>query len=193
MVSPAFLARLEKSQAVDVVAAQGIRGGKNVVITDLPSQVIIPALALVTMTEGANKVDSINLSQQTITAWRNKDISLYLNGAIVVTFPPMATSIPAPAVVPPVVPDLVPTIPTGGTPSVSGTTAYNETPGGMINGVNRIYTLVRAPSPRKSLLLYRNGLLQKMDDDYVFNGPTRIQFRVLAPSVGDTLLASYTF
>lgn len=194
MVTAAFLARLEKSVAVDVVAAQGIRGGKNVVITDMPNQVIIPALALVTMTIGYNTRESVELSTQTLNAWRNKDINLYLNGVLVVSFPPLATSVPAPGLPPS---DTLPPLDggggTGGAPSVTGNTVYNETPGGLINGLNRTYTLTRAPSPQGSLLLYRNGLLQKRGDDYVFSGPTRIQFNFLAPAVGDTLLASYTF
>lgn len=49
----------------------------------------------------------------------------------------------------------------GGTNS-GGLFTDQETPIGTIDGINRVFTLLNAPDPPKSLLLYRNGLFQTM-------------------------------
>jgi hypothetical protein len=67
----------------------------------------------------------------------------------------------------------------------------NETPGGAVDGVNRVFTLAVTPVPNSSLLLYRNGLLQKSGIDYTLAAGA-ITFLVAAtPQTGDILLASY--
>ena len=74
-----------------------------------------------------------------------------------------------------------------------------ETPAGTINGTNATFTLVAAPSPAASLLLLRNGLVQKSGVDYTLSGST-ITFASgaipQAPTIGgvvtpDILLAYY--
>lgn len=68
-----------------------------------------------------------------------------------------------------------------------------ETPSGTLDGVNRTFTLAWAPSPAGSLLLFRNGLLQKPGQDYTLSGG-QIQFEVAAtPQTQDTLLAFYRY
>jgi hypothetical protein len=65
------------------------------------------------------------------------------------------------------------------------------TPAGTMDGVNRVFTLVTAPNPAASTLLYRNGLLQRQGTDYTLANNT-ITFAVGAePQAGDILLASY--
>jgi len=66
-----------------------------------------------------------------------------------------------------------------------------DTPSGIVDGSNTVFTLSATPNPPTSLALYRNGLLQKVGQDYTFGGRT-VQFTAAAtPQPGDTLLASY--
>jgi len=66
-----------------------------------------------------------------------------------------------------------------------------ETPAGVMNGVNSVFTLGQAPSPAGSLHLYRNGILQKAGTDYSLSGNGVTFLAVSIPQVGDTLTASY--
>lgn len=67
----------------------------------------------------------------------------------------------------------------------------NETPSGTINGVNDTFTLSGTPDPVASLLLYRNGLLQKQGVDYSLTGNAIAFVTAAIPQSGDILLASY--
>lgn len=74
-----------------------------------------------------------------------------------------------------------------GPPSSGGTT---EVPAGTINGVNAVFTLSASPV---SLLVFRNGLLQKIGagNDYLWSGST-VTFQAGAvPEPGDGLLVVY--
>jgi hypothetical protein len=67
----------------------------------------------------------------------------------------------------------------------------NETPGGLADGANAMFVLAAVPNPSGSLVLYRNGVLQKAGLDYSLAG-NAIQFVPGAvPQPGDTLLAGY--
>lgn len=66
-----------------------------------------------------------------------------------------------------------------------------ETPAGVVNGVNLVFTLAQTPNPASSLHLYRNGVLQKASVDYVLTGNTVTFLEASTPQVGDTLAASY--
>jgi hypothetical protein len=66
-----------------------------------------------------------------------------------------------------------------------------ETPGGVVNGVNLVFTLSQAPNPASSLHLYRNGVLQKPAVDYVLAGNSVAFLEASTPQVGDTLTASF--
>jgi len=62
---------------------------------------------------------------------------------------------------------------------------------GIVDGSNTSFALSAAPNPAGSLVLYRNGMLQKAGQDFTLNNNT-IQFlTVSTPQPGDTLLASY--
>ncbi len=66
-----------------------------------------------------------------------------------------------------------------------------ETPAGLLNGSNAVFTLANAPSPDTSLALYRNGLLQKQAVDYTLSGNTITFTAGAVPQTGDVLAASY--
>jgi hypothetical protein len=77
---------------------------------------------------------------------------------------------------------------------ISGASAEfvdTEVPNGSVNGSNATFALSQAPLPAASLLLHRNGLLQKNGLDYTLSGNTVQFLSVSLPQVGDTLLASY--
>ncbi|MBK5294724.1 MAG: hypothetical protein JJE04_23985 [Acidobacteriia bacterium] len=80
----------------------------------------------------------------------------------------------------------------GGTTGVSATTFIDaETPNGDLNGVNTAFTLAGTPNPSSSLLLYRNGILMKLNLDFTLSAGT-IDFASGAiPQAGDILAASY--
>jgi hypothetical protein len=66
-----------------------------------------------------------------------------------------------------------------------------ESPAGIVDGANTTFTLSAFPNPSSSLAVYRNGILQKLVQDYAVTGNS-LQFVVpAAPQPGDTLLASY--
>jgi hypothetical protein len=66
-----------------------------------------------------------------------------------------------------------------------------ETPAGVVDGANMVFTLSAAPDPAASLHLYRNGLLQKPGLDFTLSGSTLTFVAGAAPLGGDTLLASF--
>ena len=66
-----------------------------------------------------------------------------------------------------------------------------ETPVGLINGSNTVFTVANAPSPAASLALYRNGLMQKAGVDYTVSGNVITFAAGSAPQPGDVLAANY--
>jgi hypothetical protein len=74
----------------------------------------------------------------------------------------------------------------------SHTHVWNEIPAGDLDGSNRIFTLVHAPNPAGSLLLFLNGILQRAGgNDYTLASAT-VTF-VSAPGTTDVLLAQYVY
>ncbi|MFN3323916.1 MAG: hypothetical protein ACK5AZ_10505 [Bryobacteraceae bacterium] len=78
-----------------------------------------------------------------------------------------------------------------GTPGSGPQFVDNETPAGLINGTNAVFTLADAPSPASSLTLFRNGVRQKENLDYQLAGNVITFLSSAIPSVGDVLLSSY--
>lgn len=82
----------------------------------------------------------------------------------------------------------------GGSGSGSGTSPVfvdGDSPSGIVDGSNTSFTLSAVPQPISSLSVYRNGVLQKLLQDYNVTGNV-VQFVSLAtPQPGDTLIASY--
>ncbi|MCK5062109.1 hypothetical protein KAR28_06215 [Candidatus Parcubacteria bacterium] len=67
----------------------------------------------------------------------------------------------------------------------------NEIPVGDIDGVNKVFTLTKAPNPEKSLELFLNGKLQVIDVDYTLYNLT-ITFET-APWTGSNLKIHYRY
>jgi hypothetical protein len=67
----------------------------------------------------------------------------------------------------------------------------SDSPSGTLDGVNSQFMLSALPNPASSLTLYRNGLLQKVGQDYTLNGQILAFASVATPQPGDTLLAWY--
>jgi hypothetical protein len=68
-----------------------------------------------------------------------------------------------------------------------------ETPGGTVNGINPVFTLLFAPSPVNSLILFRNGLLQTHGFDFSLAGNVVTFLSGSVPAAGDELTASYRY
>jgi len=60
-----------------------------------------------------------------------------------------------------------------------------------VDGTNATFALSYAPTPSASLLLFRNGLLQKAGVDYTLAGSTVTFLAGSVPQPGDSLQASY--
>jgi hypothetical protein len=54
-------------------------------------------------------------------------------------------------------------------------TASEEVPRGVIDGTNTIFTLNFQPAPWGSIHVYRNGLRQWRNFDYILGGPNHMQ------------------
>src|SRR6185312_14989536 len=67
----------------------------------------------------------------------------------------------------------------------------SEAPAGLMDGANATFVLAAAPNPAASVVLYRNGMLQKAGLDYSLSGNTITFLPAAVPQAGDTLLASY--
>jgi hypothetical protein len=83
--------------------------------------------------------------------------------------------------------------PCGGGGGVLPQYSDSETPMGLINGVNTIFTLMATPSPSTSLQLFLNGLRMDSVLDYVISGSTITFVLASTPQTGDVLVASYRY
>jgi hypothetical protein len=68
-----------------------------------------------------------------------------------------------------------------------------EAPGGTLNGINAAFTLLFAPSPVNSLILFRNGLLQTHGFDFGLVGNVITFLPGSIPQASDVLSASYRY
>lgn len=76
------------------------------------------------------------------------------------------------------------------TPSTTGTAAeYNETPTGLVNGVNATYTSTFNFIP-ETVRVYLNGLIQRKPTDYNTSGNDTILFTT-SPETGDEIRIHY--
>ena len=71
--------------------------------------------------------------------------------------------------------------------------ADSETPTGLVDGFNSVFTLNFVPSPSTSLILFRNGLLMRQGTDYSLGGKTISFFLGSVPQPSDLLVASYRY
>ena len=65
------------------------------------------------------------------------------------------------------------------------------TPSGAVDGINAVFTLSSTPNPPQSLILTRNGLVQKSGTDFALSGASITFVSAAIPRTGDLLLASY--
>jgi hypothetical protein len=68
-----------------------------------------------------------------------------------------------------------------------------ETPSGVINGSNRVFTLQNGPNPASSLVVTRNGLTLQSGADYTLSGNTVTFNTGSAPNTGDLVRAWYRY
>lgn len=69
--------------------------------------------------------------------------------------------------------------------------SWMEVPSGDIDDVNTDYALQYTPDPRNSLMLYINGVLQSLDDDYTLTGNS--VSIVYPPASGSKIIATYAY
>lgn len=85
--------------------------------------------------------------------------------------------------------------PAGAVAVASGVPLFSdaEVPGGTLDGSNVTFILSASPSPAGSLILARNGVIQKRGEDYLLSGST-VTFQSLSiPQTGDLLQAWYRY
>lgn len=75
----------------------------------------------------------------------------------------------------------------------NGTGAFvdSETPAGLINGSNAVFTIAGTPNPVASLVIIRNGIQLSSTVDYTVLGTTISFVSGAQPQTGDVLRASY--
>ena len=75
----------------------------------------------------------------------------------------------------------------------NGTGAFvdTETPAGLINGTNTVFTIAGAPNPASSLKIIRNGIQLSSSVDYTLMGNTISFISGAQPQAGDVLRSSY--
>jgi hypothetical protein len=66
-----------------------------------------------------------------------------------------------------------------------------ETPTGLVNGSNTVFSLASQPSPATSLALYRNGVYLTQGLDYTLSADSITMLAGATPTTGDILKASY--
>ena len=81
----------------------------------------------------------------------------------------------------------------GGSGGILPLFSDGETPAGTLNGINAAFTLLFAPSPVNSLILFRNGLLQTHGFDFSQAGNVITFLAGSIPQAGDELTASYRY
>jgi len=66
-----------------------------------------------------------------------------------------------------------------------------DSPSGIVDGANTQFNLTYVPNPGSSVAFYRNGMLQKLGQDFTLNGQALTMLGGAVPQPGDTLLAWY--
>lgn len=71
--------------------------------------------------------------------------------------------------------------------------SWMETPGGIADGSNNVFTLLNTPNPSSTLMLHVNGVLQRqgIDNDYLLSGNT-ITLNYIPP-ISSRLTATYKY
>lgn len=187
------------------IEAKGIVSALNLVFDDVPRRIILPALSIKTISNADNTQAAIYASAKLRAALAASRIEIYMEGVKISDFEELNPAGNTVAISTSFgslnkkksLDIVVAEIEVGGSSGASGATAdfvFNEVPAGVVNGSNDVFSLSRAAAPRRSLHLYRNGLLQKRGatEDFIFISAATIKFNTgCAPRSGDLLLASY--
>lgn len=181
------------------IEAKGIRAGLNLVFTDMPRQVVLPALSTKRVNNADNTQASIYASTSMHTAWDARQIDVAIADVTIASWEELS---PAHAVIDDVFgkvnnvaktvlvvpPPPVPAGPGG----AGGAGEFQEIPRGAINGVNTDFTLTYAPNPITYLNLYRNGVRQTQNIDYVMTSAITLRFTAASiPGTGEYLYVVY--
>jgi len=81
----------------------------------------------------------------------------------------------------------------GGSSGILPVFSDAETPAGAVNGINAAFTLLFAPSPIDSLIIFRNGVLQTHGIDFSIASNVVTFLAGSLPQTGDALIASYRY
>jgi len=81
----------------------------------------------------------------------------------------------------------------GALDSILSEMSWMETPAGVIDGVNLVFTLSHSPSPVNSLMLYVNGVLQSQGLDKDYTVSDNIIVMTSTPVVGSQIVATYSY
>ena len=73
----------------------------------------------------------------------------------------------------------------------SNSIVFNETPSGIIDGINNTFVLAFTPSTPDKVMVFLNGLLRKQAADFILSGSTIIFNSGSIPSLEDNLLVTY--
>ena len=81
----------------------------------------------------------------------------------------------------------------GGSDTALSAVSWMETPSGVIDGVNLVFTLSHSPTPINSLMLYINGVLQSqgLEKDYTLSD--NIIVMTSTPVAGSRIVATYSY
>lgn len=187
--------RFGANTPIDVVEAETIKAGANVIVEDLPVEVIIPTFMRATLTVGSNTVAGINASQTLIDAWNAGEIRLYLNGLKVIAFPPLQTSLPITETQADVIQTPTPTpVPLPTQTTLEPIPVGFEPLIGVVDGSNKIFSIANLPIAG-SVQVYNNGLALDLSStgDVKVSG-NKVIFGINAiPQPGDDLTASYSY
>lgn len=72
-------------------------------------------------------------------------------------------------------------------------TVWSEIPGGLVDGVNNVFTVANAPSPSSGLMFYVNGVLQRQGASYDYTLAGSTITLNYTPQSGSNLIATYPY
>ena len=70
---------------------------------------------------------------------------------------------------------------------------WGEVPSGTINSSNDEFTLANEPTSSSTLMIFKNGICQKLTDDYTINVATITFVAGNIPQTGDNLIVTYQY
>jgi len=170
------------------ISASSSGGGSDAILSEMswmetPSGVIDGVNLVFTLSQSPSPINSLMLYVNGVLQSQGleKDYTISDN-IVVMTSTPVVGS------------QIVATYSYQRTPTAGTRTSWMEVPGGVINGINNVYTLMNAPHPASALMLYYNGVLQRqgVGADYEISGGSSIVTNFI-PELGSNILAMYPY